>query len=110
VEGTVADTTGANVPGASVTATNLGTNALRETVTDTEGAFSITPLPAGPYQIKVSMPGFKEQTTKLTLNVNQVARLEFKLELGGVTETVEVTGVASLIDRSTSFIGTVVDS
>jgi hypothetical protein len=110
VEGTVTDTTGANVPGASVTATNLGTNALRETVTDTEGAFSITPLPAGPYEIKVSMPGFKEQTTKLTLNVNQVARLEFKLELGGVTETVEVTGVAPLIDRSTSFIGTVVDS
>lgn len=56
------------------------------------------------------MPGFKEQTTKLTLSVNQAARVDFKLEVGGQTETIEVTGTAPLIEKSTSFIGTVIDS
>lgn len=110
VEGIVADATGASVPGASVTATNLGTNLAKTVVTDSTGGYVLTPLSVGSYQVKVEMPGFKEQTTKLTLSVNQAARLDFKLEVGGQTEVVEVTGVAPLIEKSTSFIGTVIDS
>ena len=110
IEGVVADTTGAAVPGAAVVATQQGTNATRETVSDGSGSYVLTPLPVGPYQVKVTLAGFKESTTKLTLTVNEVARLDFKLEVGGVSEVVEVTGVAPLIEKSTSFIGTVVDA
>ena len=110
VEGIITDSTGAAVPGVAVTATNRGTNVAREAVSDLEGSFSLTSLPVGQYLITVSLAGFREQTTRLTLNVNQVARLDFRLEVGGVTEVVEVAAVAPIIDKSTSFIGTVVDS
>ena len=110
IEGNVSDTTGASVPGASVTATNAGTNVSRTVATDSSGYFVITPLLVGEYRVKVELSGFKEQATRVPLAVNQVARLEFKLEIGTQSEVVEVTGVAPLIDKSTSFIGTVVDA
>jgi hypothetical protein len=110
VEGIVKDNTGASVPGASVTATNVGTNVARTVVTDGQGAYAITPLPAGNYTLKVELAGFKPTTSPIVLTVNQVARVDVTLEVGGVTETVEVTGLSPLIDKTTSFIGTVVDA
>lgn len=110
VEGIVTDTTGAAVPGATVTATNLGTNASRSAVTGGDGGYVLTPLPLGEYKVQVELGGFKATATRATLTVNAVARIDFKMEVGGVTETVEVTGGAPLIDKSTSFIGTLIDS
>lgn len=109
VEGVVSDSTGAVLPGVACTATNSGTNVSREATTGSDGGYTITPLPVGAYHVKCSLSGFKESTTKLNISVNQVARLDFKLEIGGQTEVVEVTGITPLIDKTTSFIGTVIN-
>ncbi|MGE0455770.1 MAG: carboxypeptidase regulatory-like domain-containing protein [Vicinamibacteria bacterium] len=110
LEGVVTDTSGAAVPGASVTATNSATNTSRTATTDGEGNFVLTPLPAGNYVLKVEMPGFKPVQTRVALSVNQVARVDLKIEVGGVTEIVEVAGVTAPIEKTTSTVGTVIDS
>jgi len=110
VEGVVTDTTGAAVPGAMVVATNKGTNASRQAVTDPEGRFLVTPLQPGNYTLRVELSGFKTSRTDITLTVNQVARVDFRMEIGGLEEVVEVTGVAPLIEKTTSSLGTVIDS
>jgi len=109
VEGLVTDSTGAALPGATITATNTGTNANRVDVTDTKGAYSIPALPVGNYRIQVELSGFKTEVTPMTLTVNQVARMDFKLQLGGVSETLTVTASAPLIEKSTSEISTLID-
>src|SRR5437763_15820431 len=78
VEGIVTDNTGAVLPGATVTATNTGTNAQRIDVSNEKGAYTLTALPVGPYRVQIDLSGFKPQTTNLTLTVNQVARIDFK--------------------------------
>ena len=109
VEGVVTDTSGAAVPGASVTATHAATNAARTVATDGEGRFALTPLPLGDHRVQVELSGFKPQSTRVTLTVNEAARLDFVLEVGQLDEVVEVSGVAPLIDKTTSFIGTVIE-
>jgi hypothetical protein len=109
VEGIVTDNTRAVLPGATVTATNVGTNALRVDVTDTTGAYTITALPVGDYRIQVELSGFKTEVTPIRLTVNQVARMDFRLQLGGVSEMVTVTAAAPLVEKSTSEISTLID-
>ena len=110
VEGVVTDTTGATVPGAAVVATNKGTNAARQAITDSEGRFLITPLQPGKYTLRVELSGFKTRRTDIALSVNQVARVDFRMEVGGLEEVVEVTGAAPLIEKTTSSLGTVIDA
>src|SRR5215210_5878984 len=74
VEGIVTDNTGAAIPGATVTATNAGTNQSRVVVTDRDGAYAITPLPVGDYRVTVELSGFRPTATPIVLTVNQVAR------------------------------------
>ncbi len=108
IEGNVTDASGAAVPGATVTATNTGTNASRSAVTDRIGAYTITPLPVGDYRVLVELSGFRPVSSPLTLTVNQVARMDFRLELGGVSETVTVSAAAPVIEKTTSYIGTLI--
>jgi hypothetical protein len=109
VEGIVTDDSGAAVPGASVTATNTATNFARTVTTDSAGSYVLTPLPIGPYQVKVELQGFKSSSTKANLNINDVARIDLKLSIGAQTEVVEVIGAAPIIEKTTSGIGTVID-
>ena len=69
VEGIVTDGTGAVLPGATVTATNVGTNATRVDVTNEKGAYTITALPVGNYTVQVDLSGFRTQVTPVTLDV-----------------------------------------
>ena len=110
VEGHVTDNTGAALPGVTVTTMNLGTNASRTDVTDRSGAYAISALPVGNYNVQVGLSGFRSETSPVTLTVNQVARMDFKLQLGGVSETVVVTAAAPLIEKSTSQISTLIDA
>ncbi|HVR44076.1 MAG TPA: TonB-dependent receptor [Thermoanaerobaculia bacterium] len=110
IEGIVTDDSGAAVPGATVTSTNLGTNAVRVVVSDAEGAYTIAPLPVGDYRIRVELSGFRPAATTVSLTVNQVSRVDFELELGELAETVVVTAAAPLIDKSTSHISTVIEA
>src|SRR5947209_3683797 len=83
IEGLVTDVSGGVLPGVTVTATNVGTNATRVDVTDRSGAYTITPLPVGDYRVLIELTGFKPETTPVTLTVGQVARMDFKLQVGG---------------------------
>jgi len=99
VIGQVSDPEGALVPGTKVIATNQGTGLKRETFTNDDGYYTIPLLPPGTYQVTVQKTGFKPiSRSGITLQVEQVARLDFKLEIGAATETVQITGAASLLE------------
>lgn len=110
VEGQVKDESGAPVPGVTVTATNTATNSAKSVVTDAQGNYLLTPLAIGPYAIKAELTGFQTVSTRLTLQVNDVARIDLGLKLGQMSEVVEVVGAAPLIEKSASALGTVIDS
>ena len=109
VEGIVTDGTGAVLPGATVTATNVNTNAVRIDVTNEKGAYTIPALPVGNYKVQVELSGFKPEVTPIVLTVGQVARMDFKMQLGGTSEEITVTAAAPLIEKSTSEISTLID-
>ena len=110
IEGVVTDTTGAAVPGATATATNLATNLAKTVVTDAKGAYVLTPLTVGQYKVVLELQGFKPTSSKLALTVSQVVRHDVTLALGAVTEVVEVSGGAPMMEMSTSSVGTIIDS
>lgn len=109
LQGTVYDATGAFVPGAKVTVTNLGTNRefSQETAGDT-GIFSFPALPPGEYKLIVNKESFKSITQQLTLQNSQVANLTLKLETGAVSESVTISDQAALVDSATSDVGSVI--
>jgi hypothetical protein len=85
--GNVKDSTGAAVPTAIVTATNLGTQFSRSTTTDSAGQYALRLLPVGQYKLEVSLTGFKGFTqTGIALEVGRNARVDAVIEPGGVTE------------------------
>ncbi len=101
--GTIKDGQGAVVPGATVTATNLGTQFTRNTVTDGAGEYALRLLPVGNYKVEVSIPGFKTFTqTGIQLEVGRNARLDATIELGAVSETVSVIGDSPLVDTASA--------
>src|SRR5260370_6643939 len=109
--GTVSDASGASVPGVAVKAVNLATNVTRETVSDDGGAYSLPNLPPGNYRITATKSGFQaSRVDNVTLQVEQVARLDLKLEVGSVNETVNVSASAAVLQTETSSVGTVIDS
>jgi hypothetical protein len=110
VAGTVTDTTGAAVPGASVTIHGIATGAERLTVTDSSGNFTAPSLQPGNYTVTVSAPGFSKFTLQqVTLEVNASATVNAKLTVGGSAETVQVESTQASIESQTSTVGQVID-
>jgi hypothetical protein len=104
--GTVIDKTGARVPGADVIATNAGTNLSRATKTYTQGEYRIDFLPIGDYNVEISATGFKKSLQKdVTLEVNVTARVDATLDVGAVTEEINVSAEAPLVNTSNAEIG-----
>jgi hypothetical protein len=109
VNGRVIDSSGAAMPGATVTAVNADTGIRNAVTTDPEGLYAIPLLPPGRYTITVEMSGFRSQTKSgITLDVQQTARVDFTLAVGGVAETVDVK--SSRVDAQTSALGQVIDN
>jgi hypothetical protein len=106
--GTITDTSGAVVSGATVSATNLGTQRIETAQSDSVGNYVIPTLPPGVYQVKVSQAGFYSVTQNITLQTQQVANLNVELKIGQVQETVEVTSNVPLVEAATSNISGVV--
>ncbi len=99
LSGTVADPSGAAVPGAKLTLTNEATGFQSEFVSDGTGGYSFRNLTPGKYDLNASAPGFKTQDQKgIELAVNQAARVDIHLPVGQTGETVTVVGDASLIN------------
>ena len=109
VTGHVTDPTGAVIPGAVVAVTNLATGVAQDTVSNGVGAYSVLNVPPGFYQITVQLEGFQQTSIPtVQLEVNQTLVQDFALEVGSVTETVEVSASAQLIQGSTAEMGAVV--
>jgi outer membrane receptor protein involved in Fe transport len=111
VTGRVSDQTGAIVPGAQITVTNVSTGINRESLSNDEGYFTIPLLQPGEYRIAVRKEGFKPLVQSgVILQVEQVARLDYTLETGAVTETVNVAAATTAsLETETSSLGKVVD-
>lgn len=109
--GSVTDASGAVIPGAEVIATHLGTGVERRAQTNEVGLYSIPFLPPGDYRVVVQKTGFRQASREaVRIEVNQAARVDFVLELGSVTETVEVRGVVRLIESESSAVGQVIET
>jgi len=111
ITGTVRDPQGAVIPGATVIVTNTETNVTTRTVTNETGYFEINLLNPGTYRLTVEAPGFK-RFVRMPLELSVGGRLDIPvtLEVGEVTETIEVTAEAPLIDTSTANAGRVLDN
>ncbi len=106
--GTVTDNSGAAVVGAKITLTNEGTNKTREVETDASGEYLFLEVPVGTYQIEVNVTGFKKYVRKaIPLNLDQIVGVDVALQVGGATETVEVSGASAVIDTTTTQLGAV---
>src|SRR5262245_54838124 len=89
--GTVQDSSGAAVPGAAVTIVNSETRLTRAVTTDSAGEYNAPSLPPGMYNVFGEIRGFKKVSLSgIRLNVDQKARVDLKLEIGDVTESVQV--------------------
>jgi len=111
ITGTVSDAAGAVVAGANVTATNPATNTQRAASTSGAGVYNLTALPPGTYTLRVEKQGFSSQVrTGIELQVAQVARFDLTLQVGSVTEVVEVQGAAPLIETDNTSLGTVIEN
>lgn len=111
ISGRVTDPSGAVLVGAAVTVTNPATSIRRETVTNSEGLFELVALSPGIYNLQVEAKGFPKQVREgIDLQVGQVARIDFSLQIGNVTETVQVTGGAPILQAETAELGTVIEN
>jgi len=112
ITGIVTDPSGAVVPGASITATNLNTGFARTTVSGSDGSFLFALLDPGRYRIEVVAQGFKRLTREpITVRVTETSDLrQLALEVGAVTETVNVTGEAPLLQTTQPTLGNVFDT
>ncbi|MDX2033509.1 MAG: carboxypeptidase regulatory-like domain-containing protein [Blastocatellia bacterium] len=111
VTGRVTDQAGAVVPDTKVTVTNVGNGFKREAVTNDDGFFTVPLLQPGQYQITLQKSGFKPLVQSgVVLQVEQVARLDYTLETGAVSETVNIAAAATAaLETETSSLGKVVD-
>jgi len=110
ITGRVTDAQSAVIPGASVIVTNIGTNAMSRTNTNDTGYFEVSLLNPGQYSVTVEAPGFRRALRGgLDLNVGSRLDLNFQLEVGAVTETVEVEAAAPLLDTVNASGGRVID-
>jgi hypothetical protein len=110
ITGLVTDKTGAAVAAAKITATSLDTQIAREANSDAAGVYTLPLLPPGRYRVAAQKTGFRQTVQDaVTLEVNQTARFDFQLEVGQVTETVEVKASAPLLESDNSTIGQVIE-
>jgi len=111
IVGSVADSSGAAITDANVTLTNVGTSEKRSQSSGSDGLFTFVNLFPGQYRIDVEKPGFKHfARTGLTVEVQQSTRIDAALQVGEVSQVVEVTAETPLLQSETSSLGTVVDT
>lgn len=109
ITGTVRDATGAVIAGVDVTVTNQLTGVSRKTRTNDSGVYTFPLLPVSMYSITADQKGFRAaRQSDIQLNVDQVARVDLDLQVGEVSETVEVKASAVVIDSETAAVGQVV--
>ncbi len=111
VSGAVKDQTGAVLPGAEVTMTQTETGLKRTTVTDETGSYSLPNLPIGPYRLEASLPGFRSYAQSgIVLQVNSNPVMNIVLQVGQVSDEVEVQANAALVETRSTAVGQVMEN
>ncbi|MBS1823949.1 MAG: TonB-dependent receptor [Acidobacteria bacterium] len=111
LSGSVLDPGGAAVPGAKITLRDARNNAARQASTNAEGQYSVTPLGAGEYELEVEASGFQRFVQKgIRVQIDERLRVDAKLQLGSVTETVQVSGQGSTVNTQDAVLRNVVDA
>src|SRR5262249_35734715 len=111
ISGTAKDQSGAVLPGVEITATQTDTGIARTAVTNETGSYVLPNLPIGPYKLEASLPGFRTYVqTGIVLEVNSSPQLNVTLEVGQVSEQVEVEANATLVETRNSGVGQVVEN
>ena len=107
--GIVTDQSGASVPGVTVTATNQSTNVEFTGVTNEAGSYTIASVPIGVYAVKTARAGFKTTATKpIAVEANQTVRLDLKLEIGSLEQTIEVSSETQVLQTENATVGEVI--
>lgn len=110
ITGRTRDQAGGALPGVTIRAVHLQTNAERAALTSGSGDYSLTLLPVGDYRLEAELSGFKKAVVgDLKLSVGDTVRVDFGLEIGPRAETVLVTRTSSLVQSDTSTLGAVID-
>ena len=105
ISGTVSDATGAVISAVHVTATNTATGVASTAVTSSEGTFTSSELIPGQYTVEVDVAGFKRAQTTVTVEVAKTSDVNFQMEPGSTTQSVEVKASAITLDTTTPMIG-----
>ena len=111
ISGVVADTSGAPMPGVTITLTNQSTDAVREIQTNESGLYVLPAIPPGVYTLKATLTGFRTvERRDISVQVGSASRIPLTLDVGQLTEVVEITGGAPLLQASNSAVGTVIEN
>ena len=101
--GTVVDSSGLVIPGATVKIVNKGTGATSETVTGSDGGFNVPSIPGGTYQVTVTLEGFKTKILEsVTVNAAMTSTVKVELEVGVLSESVTVVGESATVVHATT--------
>src|SRR5262245_48874640 len=100
ITGTVSDSTGAILPGVAISAVCTDTNLTRTAISDSQGGFRISELPICMYRVTAELQGFKSVVRETPITANAVAKVDCRLEVGAVSETVTVEAVSPLVEFS----------
>jgi hypothetical protein len=111
VTGHVSDPTGAAVPGAAISLTNLATNATRTTLSTEAGDYTFPSVPPGIYDVRVERTSFKAANSNhVEVQVDQTMRLDFTLQVGQITESIDVSASAQMLQAENISLGTVIEN
>jgi hypothetical protein len=111
INGTITDPSGSPIVGATVTASDVARGTEFPTQTNNDGAYYLTHLPVGRYALKVEAKGFQTATKPaFDLVLDQVARVDVQMTVGAMSQTVEVQGLAPLLQTETTELGTHIDN
>ncbi len=110
IQGTITDANGSTVSGATVEAVQQASGLHRTVTSSGDGGYNLPDLPVGPYQLNVSAPGFSSyQQSGIVIEVGNNLRVDIKLQVGGVSQTVQVTAGASMVQTEDQSISQVID-
>src|SRR5215468_1785707 len=110
IVGRVTDSSGAVLPGVMVTAENVATNVGRTTITSETGDYTFNLLPVGAYTVKIELAGFRTYTTRITLATGDRARVDAQMQVGEVSQAIEVAAESTPLQTDSSTIGVTIQA
>jgi len=111
ITGSLKDQTGAVLPGVEVTVTQTDTGLTRSTVTDETGSYVLSNLPIGPYRLEATLPGFRSFVqTGIVLQVDSNRIVNAILEVGQLSDQIEIQADAALVETRSTGVGQVIDN